>query len=175
MKKERWNLLTTESSRDVNTADQFAAYAIAYLDAAQLLCSHLALNERSATYEKGSTILYLAQHAIELFLKGAIARRELQESFDHKIEILHNRYNNLYPEKRFRFDLSFTTNYAGFTKEETDQERKKIPKIDQLFRYPFDKRGQQWPGSYGFEANSFCAELVEIKSSFTRLLKEYEK
>lgn len=174
MNLKNWNLLTTNRLAELTSPDQLAAFAMAYLESAEILCLHLAQEYSSATYEKGSAVLYLAQHAIELFLKGAIARIKPDEKFSHGVESIYQRYKNLYPAKRFHFDLGFTTNYQGFSKKEIQQIRKSVPPIDQLFRYPFNKEGQPWPGLYAFEANSFCIELAEIRTSFNRLLNEYE-
>jgi HEPN domain-containing protein len=174
MSPRKWNLLYSEHLAAKPPAEQFAAYAFAYIDSAERLCRTLARSHRSATYERGTVVLFLAQHAIELFLKGAILRKSPVEKPTHNLEALYARYRKLYPAKWFDFSLAFTTNYAGMSKSEIAASRKTQPPIDQLFRYPREKSGVPWPGLYAFEANSFNIELQQIRAAFERLLHEYE-
>ncbi len=101
-------------------------------------------------------------------------RKAPGEKFGHDLEALYNRYKSLYPAKRYQFDMGFTRNYAGLSSNQIEEARRAAPPIDQLFRYPRDKKGNPWPGLYAFEANSFGVELREIRKSFERLLNEYE-
>jgi len=86
MNSEKFNLLTTEHLASLAPCDQYAAYASAYLQSAQILCATLVRSHQEATYEKGNVALYLAAHAIELFLKGAIMRKAPDEKLGHDLE-----------------------------------------------------------------------------------------
>jgi hypothetical protein len=135
----------------------------------------LARSHRQATYERGSVVLYLTAHAVELFLKGAILRKAPQERFDHDLEHLHNRYRKLYPVKRYSFKMPFSTDYSSMSKSQIKAAKGLAAPIDQLYRYPRDKEGKPWPGLFAFEANSFIGILASLRGNFERLLKEYEK
>ncbi len=169
MNPKHWNLLVANKVESLSPPDQFAAYAMAYLDSAEKLCRLLARSYRKATYERGTVVLYLAMHSVELFLKGAILRKAPDERFNHDLEHIHNRYNALYPGKRYRLDIPFKSNYG-----EIAQAKALSPPIDQRYRYPQDKDGKPWSGIYSFEANSFLGELATLRSSFKRLLNVYQ-
>ena len=104
MKRRPRNVLTSNVVRFQQRPEQFAAYALAFLDSAQRLCTILAGSHKKATFERGSVVLHLTAHAVELFLKGAILRKKPEErySHDHDLEHLHNRYKSLYPARRFQ-------------------------------------------------------------------------
>lgn len=171
------NLLTCAEIRSKPAALQFAAYALAYLDSAQRLCQVLAGSPRKATFERGFVVLYLMAHAVELFLKGAILRKAPRERFSsaHDLVPLRNRYNNLYPSKRFRFVVPFGTDYTRLSREQIKAVKGIQTPIDQLYRYPQDRTGESWPGLFSFEANSCLNDIATLRSDFERLLLEYDK
>lgn len=175
MNPKHWNLLLSDRLNSLNPSDQYAAYSMAYLDSAERLCGLLSRSYRSATYERGTVVLYLAMHAVELFLKGAILRKAPHERLvHHNLERIYNRYKELYPAKRYHFDMGFTKNYSGMSKKEIQTARQYSPPIDQLFRYPQDKNSTPWPSLYAFEANSFLAELESLRMRFMQLLETYK-
>ena len=155
--------------------EQYAAYAAAYLDASIRLCSTLARSSRKASFERGSVVIFLMAHAVELFLKGAILRKARTERFSHNLEHIAKRYTVLYAAKRFRFThLPFQTEYLGMSAAEMAEVKQTQPPVDQRHRYPRDKRGKPWTGLFGFEANSCLQELATLNTDFQRLLKEYD-
>ena len=168
------NLLTRNLVRSLQPPEQFAAYALAYLDSAQRLCTTLAVSHKKATFERGAVVLYLTAHAVELFLKGAILRKAPKEHFSHDLEHLHNRYKALYPETRFRFSkVPFKTEYLGMNKAENASTKQSQPAVDQLYRYPEDKKGKPWIALLGFEASGYSKELTVLRADFERLLRLY--
>ena len=174
MDPRHWNLLSSSRVESLTPPAQFAAYAMAYLDSAEQLCRLLARSHRKATYERGSVVLYLAAHAVELFLKGAILRKVPDESFNHDLEHIHNRYNALYPAKRYRFQIPFRTKYGDLSAGDIMAAKALSRPIDQRFRYPHDKDGKRWPGAHSFEARSFLEELDRLRTSFECLLRAYD-
>lgn len=167
---QHWNLLLADRVTSLAPPEQFAAYAIAYLDSAERLCRVLAISHRKATYERGSVVLYLTTHAVELFLKGAILRKKPHERFGHNLEYLYNRYKELYPAKRHHFDMPFRANYDGLSKDEIKAIKAASAPVDQLYRYPQNKNGEPWFGHFAFEANSFLIELGALRLKFDRIL-----
>lgn len=170
-----WNLLTFDSVASLPPSEQFCAFALAYLDSAERLCQTLARSHRKATYARGSVVLYLAAHSVELFLKGAILDQKPKEHFGHNLKNLYDRYNKLYPAKKYRFKLPFDIGCDGLPKSEIIVAKSVSPPTDQLYRYPQDKDGKPWPGLFAFEANSFLEVLHSLRADFERILKQFGK
>jgi hypothetical protein len=176
MNRKHWNLLTPSRLTSLPESQQYAAYAVAYLDSAERLCSVLARSSRKATFERGAVVIYLMSHAVELFLKGAILRKAPNEHFSHGLEHLRNRYAALYPAKRYQFTKPpFEVSYPEkMSAQEIAAAKKDGPPVDQLYRYPQDKDGKPWAGAFGFEANSCLKEVRMLQSDFARLLHAYD-
>lgn len=162
---------------NLSVPEQFSVFSNAYLDSAIRLCTVLARSTKKATYVRGSVVLYLAFHATELFLKGAILKSVPEENVGstHNIGILNNRYKNLYQGKKYRFRLLFTSEEPDFSNIEPDKVKKYKIIIEnmekdnphaQKFRYPQNKEGQPWSGPNGFEPSSFLRELKQLREQF---------
>jgi hypothetical protein len=170
-----WKVLTNCKLRSLPPAQQLESLAFAYLDSADALCKSLADPQNEATFEKGAVVLYLAAHAIELFLKGAIRRKAPKERFAHDIEHIHNRYRALFPEKRSVFQSGlFSTEYLGMTNQEIAEAKREQPVPSVLFRYPIDKTGEPWEAALGFEARSYLGELATLRADFCRILAAHD-
>lgn len=170
-----WNLLTCNKVRALPPADQFASFAIAYLDSAQRLCNVLARSPKKATFQRGAVVLYLSSHALELFLKGAILRKAPNERFNHDLVHLYNRYKVLFPSRRFAFTKQrFETKYLGMTTTQIAQAKVDKPHIGELYRYPKDKAGKSWKALLGFEATTYAKDLAVLRKDFERLLVAYD-
>lgn len=113
--------------------------------------------------------MFLSYHSVELFLKGVILLKNPNERLHHNVEQYYKRYKNLYPGKKFRFDLPFTTNYTGFEPEEIEKLRKNTPSQDQTNRYPIDKNGEEWNGIFSFDPDSFLKIISKLKENFKRI------
>ena len=168
MPTKRWNLLPSEPLTDLPVHRQYFEYADAYLDSADRLCRILAVSPRKASFQRGAVVLYLVQHALELFYKGAILRKKPAERISHGVSKLRARYLSLYPRKDCHVRPTFVSSYESLTKEEREYAMKHEPPGDQLFRYPEDKTGTPWFGLHAFEASSFCTEISGLKSEFAR-------
>lgn len=158
------------------------AFSDAYMDSACRLCTVLALSNRKATYPRGSVVLYLAFHATELFLKGAILHKSPKENIisSHNVEALYKLYRKLYPKKKFEITLIFRSDEPDFSGLEPDlvkelkleiQQLEKSNPNDQRYRYPQNKNGVPWHGVQGFEASSFLIELKRAKAEFLEISK----
>lgn len=178
----KWKMLSDSEIKPLCVPMQFSAFSEAYLDSAIRLCAVLARSTKKATYVRGSVVLYLAFHATELFLKGAILKKVPTENVGttHNIEILNNRYKNLYPGKKYWFNLLFTSEEPDFSSIEPDKVKEfkiiiseivKENPPDQKYRYPQNKKGQSWHGAHGFEPNSFLREIRQLKEQFKNISK----
>jgi len=154
--------------------EQFSVFSGAYLDSAIRLCAVLARSTKKATYARGTVVLYLAFHATELFLKGAILKKVPKEYVEtsHNIGSLNNRYKKLYPGKKYQFHIPFASEEPDFSDIEPDKvkelkiiigEIEKDNPHDQKYRYPQNKKGIPWHGVHGFEPSSFLRELKQLR------------
>jgi len=118
--------------------------------------------------------LYLTFHAAELFLKGAILSKNPKEKLNHNIKGYYNRYNSLYPNKRYKFELPFRTEYLGLEPERIElvKKKKQQPPPDQLYKYPTDRKGNKWKGAFAFEPIEFVRIIDQLRNDFQRIENE---
>jgi hypothetical protein len=141
---------------ELSASVQLFAYAHAYLRSSAILASHVKRLRKDPRYPRASVVLFLAGHAVELFLKAAILARAPDEKLDHhRLEDLKDRFDALYPEPEFRWSMPFEAVPLGVTKDELRELRKRGEPRDQLYRYPLDRKGKKWVGLSGFEGTSF--------------------
>jgi len=173
-----WRMVAESDLASLSIPRQFLSFSDAYLDSASRLCTVLKRSPRKSNYARGSVVLYLTFHAIELFLKGAILEREPNEKLGHhNIQGLSNRYNNLYPGKKYKFHAPF------ISRDEADlsdffspldlkifiKESERKNPLDQRHRYPGNREGQAWDGAVGFEPESCLVVIKNLKADITRL------
>jgi hypothetical protein len=169
------HMLTNSQLRSLPLPKQLESLAQAYLESAQSLCDTLADNPQSASFEKGAVVLYLAAHAVELFLKGGILRKAPNESLGHNLEHIYNRYRALLPAKRFAFtSMPFATYYPGMTSQEIAEVKRQQPDPNELYRYAMNKTGEPWQAAIGFEASSFSRSLATLHEDFRRISAEHD-
>lgn len=166
----------------LRTSLQFLSFSEAYLYSAAYLCSALAASPLESTYSRGTVVLSLSFHGIELFLKAAILEKSPDEQFGgkagHELESLAKRYATLYPGKKFTFEVPFRTEEIDFFEPDPPiiekskafiSAHKKANPDDQLNRYPRDTKGNPWNGIYAFEPNTFLSVIDKTKQDVARL------
>ena len=156
-------MLTDSHLATLPIHSRYFAYSKAYLDSALRLCRILARSKKKATYERGAVVLYLTQHALELFYKGAIYKKTRNQRFEHGASKLRKRYRNLYPGKVYDIPDLFQTSYPGMSKAEIAKLEKSEMPAHELYRYPEDKKSVAWKGLFGFEASSYAGELKALE------------
>jgi hypothetical protein len=117
-------------------------YAIEYLEVAKILCDHLIKNPEIETYALGSACMFNARLAVELFLKAAILRKDMNARLHHILEELGEEYKAAYPGNDFYWDIPFTVQvigYEGVEKEQIIKNHTKESPLDQALRYPTNK------------------------------------
>ena len=156
----------------VSEPQRFVLYAHAYLNSALLSCEQMAADEAQGTWPNATVVLMLAAHSVELFLKGAILRRETHAKVgDHRIVLLTEKYQQLYPEPAFEFDVPFRTEYPSISEAEIQALKKTEPVPSILFQYPVRKPGVEWQGIHAFEVDGFLGILSNLRSSYERIGK----
>jgi hypothetical protein len=177
-----WHMVHFSEIESLRTSLQFLTFSEAYLDSAVRLCAIRAASPKESTYPQGAVILSLTFHGIELFLKAAILEKALEEQFGggtgHDLEHLYRRYTNLYPGKKYVFEVPFRRGVIDFTgldprfaEELRDSiaEYERATPNDQLHRYPRNKEGQPWQGIFSFEPNSFSLAISQVQEDIVRL------
>ena len=177
-------MVTESDLASLSVPRQYLSFSDAYLDSASRLCTVLKRSPRKSNYARGSVVLHLTFHAIELFLKGAILERNQKEKLKtHDIQDLSNRYNNLYTGKKYKFHAPFirSGDKADFSEffspkdlEEVEtkiKERKRKNPLGQRHRYPEKKEGQPWDGEVGFEPESYLVTIKKLKADIAQVTK----
>lgn len=129
-------------------------------------------HEAQRTWPNATVALMLAAHSVELFLKGAILSRERYAKVDdHRIDLLSEKYRQLYPEPEFEFEVPFRTEYPSMSEAEIQALKKTEPVPSIFFRYPIRKPGVEWAGIHAFEAPGFLRILSNLASAYERIGK----
>lgn len=150
---------------------QFLGFAKAYLDSATQLCDRLCETSQESSFPRGSVILFLVFHSIELFLKAAILMRSKNEKLHHDIDGLKIRYDELFPESEFSWNIPFITEYLGLEPQQIEEKKKqnKIINHHQLYLYPTKKTLEVWEGIFAFNPISFSRDIKAVAADLFRL------
>ncbi len=152
-------------------SDRFIAYAKAYLQTSRVICEGMTKSSPTSTWPFASVTMFLATHAVELFLKGMILLRDSSQVKKHHELVGFKRiYDQLFPEPELTWDLLFEAEYLGFL-EDTDTKLLNggsyIPSI--LNRYPIDGPGIEWQGTQNFRPKNFLHEIDLMGKTFNRI------
>lgn len=148
---------------------QLFEFSRAYLKSSISLCPRIQRLRRMPRYPEATVLLFLARHAVELFLKGAIIARSPNAKLDHDLERLKSMYDKLYTEQMFSWVLPFTTEYPGMTSAQILVAKKHIPPGEQVYRYPIDRAGAKWNGIFALEPLTFQRDMRAIGKEMARL------
>ena len=143
-----------------SSSEHFLSMALAYLEIGKYAA--LAESELKCTVDYENAVAYQAFHAVELFLKYMIHRKEGSCPHGHELSELEKEYEDLYPDQSFIFTHPFDFgSYQEYgldvgEKELTEKHMQKFKPgfMDQHLRYPIDHR----TGGYSF---SFDACLFD--------------
>lgn len=157
-------------------AARFIAYARAYLQASRVMCKGMTKDSPNSTWPFAAATMFLATHAVELFLKGMILLRDpSQVKKHHELSEFKKSYDQLFPEPELGWDLLFKAKYLGFL-EDTDTKLLNggsyIPSI--LNRYPIDGPGVEWQGTQSFQPKHFLQEIDLTEKTFNRIEEEWQ-
>ncbi|WP_374246055.1 hypothetical protein [Zoogloea sp.] len=157
---------TSDEILGLAAREKYWKFAQAYLAASERQCKAISENEELFGYPDGAVCLYLAQHAIELFLKGMlISRKPDAVNNVHQISQLEREFKAIFTEPEFKWDVPFSelVDWASVPKDQ------RIPH-DQLLRYPTKKGVTEWSSHWqGFGAQAFLGSLNRIREDFFRL------
>lgn len=168
-----WNLATDNDIRHLPVYEQLFAFAYAYMSAAHVLCAKAIERAEDRDWSAGAVVLMNASHAVELFLKAALLKRD--ESIDvwrfgHDIATLAEEYEKQYPEPECGWDIPFRQLQPdGLSAVQLKIYRDGVAPPSIEFRYPVTKQGQSWITLHGFEPHSFARDLKRIEEDFDRI------
>jgi len=152
--------------------ERFSAYAHAYLRAASRMCQHINRDPLQYGFPDASVVLLLATHSVELFLKGAILKRNpCAQVGHHRLTDLHHEFDRLFPEPECRWELPFETEYIGFTEMETALLSKRDTPPSIRFRYPTNSEKKPWSGIHVFQPEMFARTLMELEQAYAKIEK----
>ncbi|MGZ9153343.1 MAG: hypothetical protein ACXW6J_08685, partial [Candidatus Binatia bacterium] len=81
---------------DYTKPQQFFRLAIAYADSSHQIVRSMLASDLPQTFAHAQTTHFLFDHAVELFLKGAILKSTGEIENTHNLQSLVGRYRNLY-------------------------------------------------------------------------------
>src|SRR5947209_7414211 len=126
---------------------EFMKQALSHLEAAEKLNTLMCDGTWPSNFYRGRAVLWLAFHAVELFLKGCILKVEPSAKVGgHSLADLTSRLKALAPDVTFDppFGVEPLPPYPGLVEKAKREERK----LHELLRYPIDTEGKQWPGAH---------------------------
>ena len=168
-----WNLVTDNSHRQLPVHEQLFAFAYAYLSAAKLLCKQEIDHVEDCDWSAGTVVLMNASHAVELFLKAALLRKDGSIdawAYGHDIAALAKEYERQFPDPKLAWDLPFRQSKPeGLSAEHLRLYRDGVAPPSIEFRYPVTKNGEPWITLHSFEPHSFARDLEKIEDDFNRI------
>ena len=177
-------MLTHSEIWHLTVPEQLFRYASAYRSSSAVLCEKFESDTTFSTWPNAAVVLMLAAHAVELFLKGALLKRNVKEAWDynHSINKLAEKYRETFQEPPFKWDIPFAPtltetewiawmqqNNPAYTEAELKGILKSWPDPSILYRYPVNKVDQDWPGLYGFYPPEFSQTLYQVECDFDRI------
>lgn len=85
---------------------------------------------------------------------------------------LSEKYRQIFPESRFKFEVPFQTHFLGMNGEKIAEAKKQGDRPSIVFRYPVDQPGEEWSGIYGFEPQSFLLQMHHLRHEYACLEAE---
>ena len=115
--------------------------------------------EVTQNYYQGQSVLLLAHHAVELFLKSFILQLDPTRKLrTHSIQKLMQTLKEIEPSLAFNppFKVEALVPYPALVV----QAEKRSEAFHELLRYPTDNVGHPWPGLRGFSMDT-CNKLLK--------------
>ena len=161
--------------REVRAEDipiEYMKQALSHLEAAESLNTLMCEGTWPANFYRGRAVLWLAFHAVELFLKGCLLKLDPNAKVGgHSLANLTKKLKKLAPD--VTFDPPFSNEplppYPGLVEKAEREERR----IHEVLRYPTDTEGKPWPGAHGFSAPLFKGTLAAIRKDTEALYDRF--
>jgi HEPN domain-containing protein len=140
-------------------SDHWFLHANAYLCCSRHLLTEMIDGALNSSFHHAKVAVALFEHALELFLKAAIAQSGQKFPSTHRLNQLLGRYRVLYPGKQFEF----TGKVDQFVSQSAQTPH------NQYARYPADSNGNPWPGNTHIDLAIWHNEIEPFVQDFERL------
>ena len=168
-----WHLTSDSNIRMLPVHEQLFAFAYAYLASATLLCQRTVERAEHKDWPAGSVVLMNTAHAVELFLKATLLRKNINFdvwAFSHDIHSLANEYERQFPEPNLYWDIPFRHSVPDhLTQDEEKYYRQHTAQPSIQLRYPVSRLGSSWLTLQAFEPHSFQQDLLRLERDFDRI------
>ena len=149
---------------DYTKPQLFFRLATAYADSSHQIVRSMLAGDLPQTFAHAQTTHFLFDHAMELFLKGAILKVTGAIENTHHLQQLYARYRKLYPKKAFEFTIRIT---------ETVEAKPQSP-YSGFPRYPVDTDGNAWEGYNAYTLETWLTETEHLRQDLERLIREID-
>ena len=169
----RWQLTSDSNTRMLPVHEQLYAFAYSYLAAAQVLCQRAVERAELKDWPSGAVVLMNAAHAVELFLKASLLRKDPE--FDvwalgHDVHNLANEYELQFTEPELSWDIPFRHSLPNdLTDDQKRYYRQHTAQPSIALRYPVNRTGSSWLTLQAFEPHSFQQDLFRLEKDFDRI------
>ncbi|MEZ5942557.1 MAG: hypothetical protein R3C18_14275 [Planctomycetaceae bacterium] len=149
---------------DYTKSQLFFRLAVAYADSSHHIVQSMLVGDLTATFAHAQTTHFLFDHAVELFLKGAILKSTGDIENTHHLQPLYGRYRNLYPQKKFEL----TGRILDAVKANPHSPHSEFP------RYPVDTDGNIWEGYNAYTLETWATETQNLRNDLQRLIPQID-
>ena len=168
-----WNLTSDSNIRTLPVHEQLFEFSYSYLTAAQVLCQRAVERAEIKDWPAGAVVLMNAAHAVELFLKASLLRKDREFDvwvFGHDIHSLANEYERQFPGPDLSWDIPFRHSVPDdITEDERKHYRQHTAQPSIALRYPVSRLGSSWLTLQAFEPHSFSQDLSRLEKDFDRI------
>jgi hypothetical protein len=170
----RWRGVGVDSCEfgKLPAAEHLCQLAIGYLESGKLLCIDLGENPSGLTWPRAAVVCFCYRHAVELFVKSCILRREPLDKCDHNISSLRKQYIRVYPGQEFHFQTMYDISiedleeaFGGPVVDIEEFERKE----DQVYRYFSDRQGRSPKGGHAFSPGVWLSTIERLECDMKRI------
>jgi hypothetical protein len=150
----------------------------AYAEAAAVLCEAMAEDDFQRDFTRSRVILQLCRHALELFLKGAIASKpgtKVQRT--HRLDVLYEEYQTLFPSEKHSIDAPFPREVlqSALTNLFPDSVAAYQRTHDQRFRYPTDASGAPFMDHEVFDIQAQLTAINSFRSQINWMVARIDR
>jgi HEPN domain-containing protein len=149
---------------DYTKPQLFFRLAIAYADCSHQLFVAMLSGLLPQTFGHAQAGHFLFDHAIELFLKGAILRSTGKIEITHNLEPLYNKYRKLYCKEEY----GFAARIAEAIRRNPASPHSEFP------RYPVDACGNIWDGYNAYTLETWLKEAEHLRSDLAHIIPKID-
>jgi len=179
LSEDRWPGVAVDSAsfKKLSSPEKLHEQAIAFLQAAKVLCEAAGQAGENLRWSQGSVCFYCLNLATELFLKACISRSSGVSAVPtHKLSELLERYVEILPEPEFQFPTPWALSASDIERALGAQIFNSIDRNpDQLYRYGVGRDGAESAGVQFFNPGYIFNYLNHLNNVWERAWNEVSK